>query len=84
MLELLPGVVAENGPVPRMADFAVFGEAVARALGTPPGRFLEVLAGTRSNADQDALQGSPLALTRTNGSRSGARSPERTRCCSEI
>ena len=61
-MELLPGVVS-GAPVPRMADFAVFGEAVARALGTPPGRFLEVLAGTRSNADQDALQGSPLALT---------------------
>jgi hypothetical protein len=62
-LELLPGVVAENRPIPRMADFAVFGEAVARALGEKSGRFLEILLTTRSRADQDALLGSPVART---------------------
>jgi hypothetical protein len=60
-LELLPAVVNENRPIPRMADFAVFGEAVARALGETPGRFLEILLATRSGADQDALQGSAVA-----------------------
>ncbi len=62
-LAILPTVVAENRPVPRMADFAIFGEAVARALGEAPGQFLEILLATRSGADQDALQGSPLALS---------------------
>jgi hypothetical protein len=62
-LELLPAVVAEKRAVPRMADFAVFGEAVARALGEEPGRFLDVLLATRSGADQDALQGSAVART---------------------
>ena len=62
-LELLPGVVAENPPVPRMADFALFGEAVARALGTKPGQFLEVLKASPAGADHAALEGSPIAPT---------------------
>jgi hypothetical protein len=60
-LALMPDIVAENFPVPRMADFAIFGEGVARALGNPPMRFIEVLNATRAGADQDALQGSTVA-----------------------
>jgi hypothetical protein len=62
-LELQPVVLAERRPVPRMADFAVFGEAVARALGEPPGRFLEVLRAARAGTGQDALEGSAVART---------------------
>src|SRR5688572_25324394 len=60
-LELLPAVEAEGNKIPRMADFATFGEAVARALGAEPGRFLHVLFATRKAADQSALEGSVLA-----------------------
>ena len=56
-LVLLPEIAAENRPVPRMADFAVLGEAVARVLGERPGRFLEILRANRAAADGDALDG---------------------------
>jgi hypothetical protein len=60
-LQLRPGVAAENMSIPRMADFAVFGEAVARALGEAPGHFLDVLRVARSGADADAIEGSSAA-----------------------
>lgn len=62
-LELLPAVRAEGRSLPRMADFALFGEAVARVLGEPPGRFLEILRVARAGTDQDALEGSAVAQT---------------------
>jgi len=60
-LALLPVVAAENNPVPRMADFALFGEAVARFLGAEPGHFLGLLRDARGGADQAALEDSPIA-----------------------
>ena len=60
-LALLPAVAAEGRPVPRLADFAVFGEAVARVLGERPGRFLDVLRANRAAADGDALDGCAAA-----------------------
>lgn len=60
-LELLPTVAAEGRPLPRLADFALFAEAVGRALGGAPGRMLELLRGSRAEADQTAVQGSPVA-----------------------
>jgi hypothetical protein len=41
--------------LPRMADFALFAEAVCRGLGYPPGAFLEALEGNRKDADPVAL-----------------------------
>jgi hypothetical protein len=46
-----------------MADFALFGEAVAQALGEELGKFLEVLKASRAGADHSALEGSPIAPT---------------------
>lgn len=59
---ILEAVRAENRPTPRMADFAVWGEAVSRAVGNDAGKFIAVLNTVRAQADQMALESSPLAL----------------------
>ena len=47
--------------VPRMADFAVFGEAVCRGLGHSPGRFLDAYRANRKAASESALEDSYVA-----------------------
>jgi hypothetical protein len=47
--------------LPRMADFAEFGEAVSRALGKPPGEFLDAYRDNRKSANESALDDSPIA-----------------------
>jgi 5S rRNA maturation endonuclease (ribonuclease M5) len=47
--------------IPRMADFAVFGEAVSRGLGHPAGKFLEAYRGNRKAANESALEDSYVA-----------------------
>src|SRR5262249_15400913 len=42
--------------LPRMAGFALFAEAVCRALGYPPGAFLAALESSRYDADAVALE----------------------------
>jgi hypothetical protein len=46
--------------LPRMADFARWGEAVCRAIGYPPNAFLERYATNRRDAYATLLDGSPL------------------------
>jgi hypothetical protein len=47
--------------LPRMADFARFGEGVSRALGYLPDEFLESYRGNRMAANETALDDSPVA-----------------------
>jgi hypothetical protein len=47
--------------VPRMADFALFGEAVSRALGNPADHFLTAYRANRQAANESALEDSPVA-----------------------
>jgi hypothetical protein len=58
-LRRLPDVKLQA--LPRMADFAEWGEAVAMALGWKPGKFLEVYAGNRQSAGEMILEDSPVA-----------------------
>jgi hypothetical protein len=58
-LRELPAVRLEA--LPRMADFAVWGEAVGRALGWGEGVFLAAYAGNRKDAVAFAVAGSPVA-----------------------
>jgi hypothetical protein len=60
-LQRLPDVDAELGALPRMADFAVWAEAVGRALGFAPGRTLAAYQDNRDQAGTRALDGSILA-----------------------
>jgi hypothetical protein len=47
--------------IPRMADFAVFGEAVSRGLGNDPDRFLAIYRDNRKAANESALEDSHVA-----------------------
>jgi hypothetical protein len=58
-LRILPEVNPSR--LPRMADFALFGEAVSRALGNPPGTFLAAYGENRRDANESAVEDSPLA-----------------------
>jgi hypothetical protein len=58
-LRLLPEV--KPAAVPRMADFAIFGEAVSRALGKPPGTFLDAYRENRRTANESVVEDSPVA-----------------------
>ncbi len=49
--------------LPRMADFAHFGEAVCQGLGHAPGTFLAAYNRNRQAADESALEDSPVART---------------------
>jgi hypothetical protein len=44
-----------------MADFALFGEAVSRALGNPPGTFLDAYGVNRREANESVVEDSPVA-----------------------
>jgi hypothetical protein len=46
--------------LPRMADFALWGEAVGRGLGWQPGEFYKTYEENRSEASVTSLEGSPL------------------------
>jgi hypothetical protein len=48
--------------LPRMADFARWGEASSRAEGEPPGSFLEAYEENQALAYEQALESSPAAL----------------------
>jgi hypothetical protein len=58
-LQALPEV--HLGARPRMADFARWGEAVARAVGQPAGTFLSAYLENRHTASESALDNSPVA-----------------------
>jgi hypothetical protein len=47
--------------MPRMADFAMFGESTSRALGYPPDHFLDAYRDNRLTANESALEDSPVA-----------------------
>ena len=47
--------------LPRMADYACFGEAVGRGLGWPDGTFLSAYAGNRRNTASTLIEDSVLA-----------------------
>jgi hypothetical protein len=58
-LRLLPSVTLSR--LPRMADFARWGEAVCRSQGWPPGAFLGAYERNRRDAHEAALDDSPVA-----------------------
>ena len=58
-LKTLPSVKLASKP--RMADFAVWGEAVCRGLGKQPGEFLTVYATNRQQASENILEESAVA-----------------------
>lgn len=60
-MELYPSIKIEEPP--RMADFAQWGEAVARALGYPEGRFLDAYRRNRAQASGIVLAQSPVAVS---------------------
>lgn len=51
---------ARPGNLPRMADFAVWVNAAERALGWPAGTFLDAYRRNRKDANQTALEASPV------------------------
>lgn len=61
-LRVLPKVKAERLPLPRMADFAQLGEAVARVLGHRPRHFIELYAEHRRECIRRTIDASPVAL----------------------
>ncbi len=58
-LKNLPAVKLNK--LPRMADFAVWGEAVYRGIGKAPGKFLAVYDTNREQASEAVLEGSSVA-----------------------
>ena len=58
-LKNLPAITLES--LPRMADFAKWGEAVCRGIGKEPGAFLGVYDDNRHEASEAVLEGSPVA-----------------------
>jgi hypothetical protein len=55
----LPGVQLDG--LPRMADFAKWGEAACRGIGKPPGEFRKAYDRNRRDAHEATLEDSPLA-----------------------
>ena len=67
LLDALAGALAQLPHTrlafkPRMADFALFGVAVERALGWPAGTFIKAYEVNRRGANSSALEASPVAL----------------------
>jgi hypothetical protein len=60
-LRLLSEVEQSAPSLPRMADFAVFGEAASRALGNPPGTFLTAYNENRRSANESVVEDNPVA-----------------------
>jgi hypothetical protein len=66
LLDAVAGALRELPSVklarlPRMADFALFGEAVSRALGNPPEKFLDTYRQNRAAAHELILEDSVVA-----------------------
>jgi hypothetical protein len=59
-LELRPTIELRDKP--RMADFALWGEAVCRAIGETPGAFLTAYTGNRQEASEALVEDSPVAV----------------------
>lgn len=59
-MAIYPAVKIEN--LPRMADFAMWGEAVARALGHEPGEFLDAYRAKIGEQVKDILEENPIGL----------------------
>jgi hypothetical protein len=59
-LRMLPSVKLDR--LPRMADFARWGEAVGRALGWSEGAFLSAYEANRASVNEVAVEASPIAL----------------------
>jgi hypothetical protein len=59
-LTVLPGIKLDR--LPRMADFALWGEAVSRAMGRPEGEFLAAYSLNQEKAVEIALESSPVAM----------------------
>ncbi len=67
LLDILVRALAELPRVkvpelPRMADFALLGVAVARVLGCPDSTFLEAYARNQKKGDETAIENSPIAV----------------------
>jgi hypothetical protein len=58
-MRILPQVSLD--PLPRMADFALFGEAVSRAMGNDPNVFADTYRNTRTAANEAAVEDSVVA-----------------------
>jgi hypothetical protein len=65
-LKLLPDVEDEGWSLPRMADFALLGEAMTRALGHAPGFFIELYSNHRRGSIQRVIDASPVAAAIVN------------------
>lgn len=61
-LDRLPAVKLRPAELPRMADFAKLGEAMASALDHPPGRWLATYHDHRKNAVRRTIDSSPVAV----------------------
>ena len=61
-LKLLPTVHIDSAQLPRLGDFALLGEAVARATGKSPSTFLQIFNTMRDNAVLRILDGQPLGI----------------------
>lgn len=61
-LALLPTVVIPQERLPRMADFAMLGEAVFRATGSPPGAFLDSYEGMLREGAVRAVEAHPVGV----------------------
>lgn len=59
-MQLYPSVKIEH--LPRMADFAIWGEAVARALGYKPGEFLDAYREKIGEQVTDVLEQNPIGI----------------------
>jgi hypothetical protein len=65
VLALLPSVTIEPEQRPRMADFAMLGEAVYRVHGHPPGAFLARYNDKRQDGVLRTIDASPVGLALT-------------------
>lgn len=60
-LAVIPTVVIPHAQLPRMADFTILGEAIARVLGYPAGHFLAIYTEHRRTAIGRTIDASPVA-----------------------
>jgi hypothetical protein len=58
-MQLLPAITLDNPP--RMADFALFGEAIGQAMGNEPGVFARTYRNSRRAANEATVEDSPVA-----------------------
>lgn len=58
-MQIKPNLILEN--LPRMADFAVWGEAVSQATGKEPNEFLNLYMGNIHGKNEEVVFGHPVA-----------------------